>query len=464
LDKIYILDLHGNARKKENAPDGGKDENVFDIMQGTSINIFIKTGKKPEGSLAKVYHSEIFGKRKEKYAFLNENTLSTISWKNLLPHAPYFFFVPKDFSGKQEYENGFSVSELFTIFNSGIKTDRDSLFVDFDKKMLESRIKTLLSGNYDHKFTELYNIKDSSSYKLTQIIKSKIFDSKNIVVIQYRPFDWRYIYYQQGIISRPAYNVMSSLLHTGNAALVTCRNQNYETASFIAGTLCDLRCYSNPGSIGTDYVFPLYLYPDENSLDKNEKRRPNFNMDIINKIANNTGLHFTEEKENTETASGFSNTFAPIDILDYIYAVLYSNKYRTKYAEFLKIDFPRVPYPANAAQFQKLASIGSLLRNLHLMESISPDMDIAGFPVSGTNEVEKLDYKDEKVYISKTQYFENVPPEAWNYFIGGYQPAQKWLKDRKGYILSFDDVEHYQKIITVLKLTIDIQRQIDEVI
>jgi predicted helicase len=458
FDKIYILNLHGNSRKRETSPDGGADGNVFDIMQGTSISLFIKTGEKKEDAVAKIYHSEKFGRREIKYNFLYENTLSTITWTELHPEAPYFFFVPKDFSEEKKYNKGFSVTELFVVYNSGVKTDRDSLFIDIEKKRLSERITILLSGKYDDQFIEQYNIKDSSSYKLTQIIKGKKFDSKNITAIQYRPFDWRYIYYQQGIISRPAYNVMSSLLYSGNAALVTCRNQNYKTAGFITGTLCDLRCYSNPGSIGTDYVFPLYLYPDENSLDINETRRPNFNMDIVNKFAENIQLAFTGEKQDAE------NTFAPVDMLDYIYAVLHSSSYRLKYGEFLKIDFPRIPYPENAEMFQKLVSIGSLLRKLHLMEGVSPAVDIAAFPITGTNEIETLAFKEGKVYINKHQYFENVSQQAWDYYTGGYQPAQKWLKDRKGKILVFEDIEHYQKIIFVLLKTIEIQLHIDDVL
>jgi predicted helicase len=209
---------------------------------------------------------------------------------------------------------------------------------------------------------------------------------------------------------------------------------------------------------GGGTVFPLYLYPDVHSLDKTETRRPNLNPSIVRGIAAKTGLVFTAEKQADESA------FAPIDILNYIYAVLYSNTYRAKHREFLKIDFPRVPYPENAERFQKLASIGSLLRGLHVMENVSPATDTAGFPVAGTNEIETVKYKAGNVYVNKHQYFENVPLEAWEYYIGGYQPAQKWLKDRKGRVLSFEDIEHYQKIITVLKSTIELQAWIDAVI
>ena len=237
-----------------------------------------------------------------------------------------------------------------------------------------------------------------------------------------------------------------------NVGLVICRNcvvNSWELVS-IAKSIVDDSYVSNRTK-ERGYVFPLYLYPFDNT----NERIPNLNDGIISVFAKKTGLSFTAEKQNTE------NTFAPIDILDYIYAVLYNNNYRTKYKEFLKIDFPRIPYPKNAEEFQKLAAIGSLLRGIHLMENVSPAADIANFPIAGSNEVETVKYKEEKVYINKTQYFDSVPLETWEYYIGGYQPAEKWLKDRKGRVLSFEDIEHYQKIIAVLKTTVELQAQID---
>jgi predicted helicase len=181
------------------------------------------------------------------------------------------------------------------------------------------------------------------------------------------------------------------------------------------------------------------------------------NRKIVDELSKKIGLRYTEEKEETP------KTFAPIDVLDYIYAVLHSPTYRETYSEFLKIDFPRVPYPKNADQFRKLSSIGATLRKYHLLDDVEPSYKMASYPIEGSNEIEKLEYKDGNVYINKTQYFENLPFEAWNFFIGGYQPAQKWLKDRKGHTLSVDEIEHYQKIITALYKTYEIQGHIDGV-
>jgi predicted helicase len=250
----------------------------------------------------------------------------------------------------------------------------------------------------------------------------------------------------------PRENVMQHFLKGKNVGLMICRQQ--KTKGFyhclVHENIVESSFVSNKTSeIG--YVFPLYLYPDK--LYNDEKRKPNLNETIINKISELTGLQFIEEKEEAE------NTFAPIDVLDYIYAVLHNSEYREKYREFLKIDFPRVPFPQNAEQFFAQAEIGAKLRRLHLMEGVEPQSGIADFPIKGNNEIESLKYLGEKVYINKIQYFDHVPSEAWNFYIGGYQPAQKWLKDRKGRILSYDDIRHYQRIIRILKETDEIMRE-----
>jgi predicted helicase len=223
FDKIYVFDLHGSFKKRETAPDGKSDDNVFDIQQGVSINIFIKTTEKPE--LAKVYHYDFFGKREEKYRFLLEREFFSLEWRELYPESPYYFFVPKNFENQHEYKKGFSVTELFNVYNNAIKTDRDALFIDMDRGTLEKRMQRLLSGNYDAHFTEKYRVFDSGSYKLTKVMSRNHFEDNNIESIQYRPFDYRHIYYKQGITSRPAFNIMKHLKHE-NISLLTCRQQS----------------------------------------------------------------------------------------------------------------------------------------------------------------------------------------------------------------------------------------------
>jgi predicted helicase len=463
FEKIYILDLHGNSKKKETAPDGSKDENVFDITVGVSINLFIKTGKKKDGEPAKVFHYDMYGRRQAKYTYLQENTLSTIKWQELSPLPNQYLLVKKHFVNEDEYKSWFSPVDLFNVNVMGFQTHRDFFAIDFDKSLIIDRAEDFRNGKIsDEEIKVKYALSDNRDWKLTTariFIKKDTHWQDKIIECEYRPFDRRYCYFSYVTMDYPRKELLQNVLNKDNYLLGIGR-QGAAVGSmdwclaYVSKNPVDANIYRRGGI----NLFPLYIYPDDDSLDKDEKRRPNLSPPIVQEISAKTGLIFTEEKDDRE------NTFAPIDLLDYIYAVLYSNNYRTKYREFLKIDFPRIPYPENAKQFQKLASIGSLLRNLHLMENVSPVTSMADFPVAGTNEIEAVNYKAEKVYVNKHQYFENISPEIWGYYIGGYQPAEKWLKDRKGRVLSFEDIEHYQKIITVLKMTIELQAQIDEVI
>jgi predicted helicase len=274
--------------------------------------------------------------------------------------------------------------------------------------------------------------------------------------ISYRPFDNRYIFFEDKLVWRAVTKIMRHFIIGDNVGIVIGRQGQVVGSMpwnivFITKNITDINLYYRGGGV----VYPLYLYPEKGDLDEAKKRQPNLNNEIVQALTQKTRLQFTNEKTEDD------KTFAPIDILDYIYAVLHSPAYRTKYKELLKIDFPRIPYPESAEQFCRLASIGSILRKLHLMEAVSPANDKATFPIAGSNEITTLRYEKGKVYINKTQYFDNVPLEAWEFYIGGYQPAQKWFKDRKGRTLIFDEIEHYRKIITVLALTADLQRQID---
>ncbi len=452
FDRIYILDLHGNSRKNETCPDGSKDENVFDIMQGVSINLLVKTGKKKKNELGQVYQSEIHGIRDYKYKFLNDNNTASIQWKKLDFFEPNYFFVKKNFNKSIEYENGFKTNTLFAQSGSGLITDRDSLFFDDNKNNLAERIKLLLSGNFDKSFVEKYRVVDSSGYNLTERIVKAKFDINSIKECNYRPFEKKYIYYQVGLTSRPGYDNFKHMIDKENIALLVKRQYNgYDFSHvLISDKLNEVRYIEN--AFAHANVLPLYLYSDKNS-----ERKPNLNPEIVQKIADGLGLKFTNEKE------ADSGTFAPIDILDYIYAVLHSPTYREKYKEFLKIDFPRVPYPKDKETFFKLVQFGGELRQIHLLESPAVEKYITQYPVDGDNAVNKIKFLDGKVYINDTQHFAGVPEVAWSFFIGGYQPAQKWLKDRKGRNLEFDDILHYQKIIVALAETDRIMKVIDGV-
>lgn len=459
FDKIYILDLHGNAKKKETSPDGSKDENVFNIRQGVSINIFIKTGKKKPDELAKVYHTELFGERDKKYEYLNGNDLSTAGYKELTPKEPYYFFVPKDFNVQADYDKGIKIDELFKLNKAGIATGRDDLFIDIDREVLSRKLQDVLECN--DILTSKYRLKITDTYKLCTTIKTAKYSEDCFRNLLYRPFDTRYVYYDTRLLQRARYDVMKQFFNN-NVGLILSRMVlgNYEWNDvFITKDITEKGIMAMRVS-NTAPIFPLYLYEDTSTQTSffDQNRKPNLNMDIVHELEQKLGLTFTPEKEDA------TGTFAPIDILDYIYGVLHSNKYRNKYKEFLKIDFPCIPYPKNAEYFFKVAQPGKQLREIHLLESPIINEFITSYPVGGDNEVVKPGYKDNKVYINRTQYFDNVPEIAWNFYIGGYQPAQKWLKDRKGRILSYEDVIHYQKIIKALTETHTFMQQIDEII
>ncbi|MCA0365704.1 MAG: N-6 DNA methylase [Bacteroidetes bacterium] len=476
FDKIYILDLHGNAKKKEVAPDGSPDQNVFDIMQGVSINIFLKTGKKKVGELAEVLHLDLQGKRDFKYDFLAANNLSSNTWNVLKPEAPNYFLVKKDFDESGEYEKGFSLDLLFSQKSSGVETRKDSLVISEKVAVLEKIIfdfQTLESSELSIK----YKIDNKSRDWKVETAKQDILRNNPIIrKIQYRPFDTRNIIYtgnSKGINGYPMYNNFKHFIDKENIGLTYERQCviGEFTNIIISNSIVDGHILGTAFSKG--YTAPLYVYPQidiQHTLIPNTKRTPNFNKEILNQIVEKLGLAFVAEREdgnvcfannNDELRDEFKSVFAPIDLLDYIYAVLHSPAYREKYKEFLKIDFPRVPYPANAGKFWQLVKLGGEIRQLHLLESAAVNKFITKYPVDGSNVIGKPVYNEGKVYINDTQYFENVPLIAWEFFIGGYQPAQKWLKDRKDRELSFEDIQHYQKIIVALTETDRLMKEID---
>jgi predicted helicase len=465
FDKIYILDLHGNSKKKEVSPDGSTDQNVFDIMQGVSINIFIKTSLIKKNKFGEVFHYDLQGKRDFKYDYLNSNTLNTINWKRVEVSLPELFYVSKNNSLKLSYNNGFEINKIFPKGASGVKTERDSLNIHFDNYTLDELLidlKTLSSTEFRIKYNEG---KDGRDWKLEAAmsdVKNNVYKKINV---QYKPFDFRKTLYTgttKGFAAYPRNDISKHFVFNENIGFVCMRklvNTQLLSSILLTKNTIDLNFYGFQ-----TYFFPLYLYPDTNaqqSAFESAERVPNLNMEIVTKMATDMGLYFTPEESKGTTVE--TNQLTPLNILDYIYAVLHSPKYREKYKEFLKIDFPRVPYPKDQKTFFDLVDLGSQLREIHLLESPIVTKYITQYPEDGDNIVSKPLYKDGKVYINETQYFANVPEVAWNFYIGGYQPAQKWLKDRKGRELSTEDLFHYQKIIVALTKTEGIMGEIDKI-
>lgn len=399
FDKIYTIDLHGNSKKKETCPDGSRDENVFDIMQGVSINIFVKTGEKAANALGKVYHKDLFGLREDKYDFLCNHTLETTGYEELKPQAPMYFFVPKDFALEDDYSKGIKADELFVLNSMGVTTGSDK-----------------------------------------ELVSSKPYKSVDNKEYCYRPFDKQWINYDLSKIARSREKVMSHFKNY-NIALNLIKVNSATDGLFkilVTDKITDKTLLSSKDNTN---VFPLYLYTT--ALDGTEERIPNLNKDEWAKF---------------DKAVGRATT--PEELLHYIYAVLHSPAYRERYKEFLKIDFPRIPLPESEAEFVRLGELGHQLIDLHLMHNADSWPLATQFPVGGDCKVDNLkavSNKDDgysvEVYINDTQYFSGVPTAAWNAYIGGYQPAQKWLKDRKGRNLSFEDIMHYCRIIYALAET-----------
>ena len=703
FDEIYVLNLHGNARKKETAPDGGKDENVFDIMQGVSINIFVKRGKVNSDSsdatltlrkmgpgtkpLATVRYADLYGVREDKYAFLDANCLESVKWQVLAMQEPYYFFVPKDFGLQEEYEKGFKIDELMPVCNTAVKTDRDSLFVDTDKRRECEKIRVLLSGDIPSRFADGYRVVNSGSYKIRDRIVGKTFDEAYLQPILYRPFDVQWIYYDPSIVSRPGYVAMRHMLQNNLSLIVDRMSPAGVAPVFVSDGLAAHRSWTCSGMDGMETVFPLYLYEKSEAnliqVKGKAERRPNFDEAVYAKIcaavnsapdlqasanpmrneireflcgepvARLTGHEFEDVKgikalkqviydsyeqvgwcvdrsdighirltrsgindslchgfgrvkisafsvlpelilkgmvvrhsknwkgrgyesfvlvapievgaiaycafivvnsikgggyrfylhevgrlEDIKIAGGMRTGFAdcsvlsrtpgsaksvsksaghvngmkvaeelrsglapcrgevnppfgdirslahsifavngeaenfrptPEDVFNYIYGVLHTPGYREKYREFLKIDFPRIPYPKGAAEFRRIAAVGEKLVKVHLLkddEVTNPFANpYAKFAGDGDGVVEKVVFqpctsgKDSasplvgRVYVNGGQWFEPVSEEAWNFYIGGYQPAQKWLRDRKGRKLTSEDLQHYRAIIAELVKT-----------
>ena len=470
-DKIYTIDLHGNAKKKETSPDGSVDVNVFDIEQGVSINFFIKTGKKEQNELGQIFHADLYGKRDVKYDFLMDNNLKSVPFNSVVPLANSYVFKQIDETPFKKYDAGINPTELFKVNVMGFQTHRDHFAIDFDKQNIKKRALDLRNQSLTNdEICTKYSIKDNRDWKLERARKEIQSDHNwedKIINCGYRPFDNRPCYFSYVTMDYPRKELLNNFLNQENL-LIGIGRQGLAVGNieWCLATVSRNPTDANMFRRGGVNLFPLYLYPETKGQisEENAERVPNLNMEIVDKIANSVGLYFAPERPNYSEQTEESNQFYPEDILDYIYAVLHSPSYREKYKEFLNIDFPRIPYPNNQKSFWKLVELGRQIREVHLLESPIVEQFFTQYPEDGDNVIEKSMYKNGKVYINANQYFANVPEAAWNFYIGGYQPAQKWLKDRKGRALDFEDILHYQKIIVALTETDRLMKEVDNVV
>lgn len=444
FDEIYILNLHGNSRLKEKAPDGGKDENVFDIQTGVSINIFVKH-KEPKYEQAKLYYRELYGLRQEKFAALSELNLNSESWKELQPAEPYYFFVPKRSEFEGEYCSSFSLTALFLVKGLAPLTKRDRAVVHFKQSEVEKLLNDFQTKT-EIDLRSIYQLGVDTDWKLATAVKDVQENVGSLVVMNYiyRPFDVRKVAYtgNKGLFARPCFDTFGVLLHPQNIAICSTRlvRENSFRHCFITLSLADKACVCD-GS----YLFPLYKLPDgwdytpaEIVAGKTRSGKPielelNMRPEILAKLSEAVGEPVKGE-----------------EVFDYVYGILHDKEYRKKYFEFLKIEYPRIPYPQDKTEYQHYVAIGERLRRLHLMDETLNLPLITTFDVAGSNLVEKVEYDNGKVWINDTQYFNNVPTSVWDHFVGAYQPARLWLQKRKGHTLDYDDVNWYLRVCATI--------------
>lgn len=471
FDAIHVLDMHGNAKKKEKSPDGSPDKNIFDIQQGVSIIIAVRRPGKKGASLATVHHGDLWGSREDKYDSLWEGTLRHLAATKLAATGPAHAFVPRNASKLAAYERGFSLGSLFKTASAGILTARDALSIDHDKDALWARMNDIVATDVDT-LRRRYSVGDDSRSWSLQNAKADVaanLDGKRICRVVHRPLDFRWTFYTgttKGLHFFPADKVSDSLFAGDTLALLTPKQTKEQSGAFVIDTIATHKSYS---AYDITSVMPLYVTarPEKAGQKRIAElgRALNFDPKIYAAICNAAGLKPSPDAgtgDGFRTATGAARP-SEVQVFDYIYAVLHSPAYRETYAQFLKIDFPRIPYPLDPATFAIVSQKGEALRRLHLMEPAA--IGETPYPYCGegddtvTSGYPKFDKG--RVSINAQQYFDAVPAVAWNLHIGGYQPAQKWLKDRRGRILSWDDIGHYQRLVKILAETDKTMREIN---
>ena len=402
-----------------------------------------------------------------KYHTLSETDITTTDWAEIQPRSPFYIFALRDESLLAEYEHGWKITDVFPVNSTGIQTSRDDLVLDFSVDRLWARISDIRDLSLpDSTVIDKYNLREMSFWKVSEARKSLASDKEwesRFISCLYRPFDIRPLFYSSAVVHRTRDEVMRHLstqnrvLCIGRAGQVT-GSTEWDVA-FCGSKPVDLNIFYRGGG----QCFPLYLYPAEGEMQFEEGRRSNLSPEFIKAASDKLGLKFVSDGK-----GDLMETYGPEDVFNYAYAVFHSPDYRSRYAEFLRIDFPRLPLTSNKELFKALAEKGAELVSLHLMEApvLEQQRTQIKFDVAGSNVVEKVTYNEtaKHAYISKVQYFEGVPPEVWNFHIGGYQVCQNWLKDRKGRKLSYDELAHYQKIVVAIRETSRMMEEIDEVI
>ena len=499
FDAIYVLDLHGSTKKKETAPDGSPDENVFDIMPGVAILLAVKRTihALKASKTAEVYHADLWGLREHKYQQLLTREVQTTEWSRLTPQSPFYLFIPQDTDLLSEYNEGWKITGVMPLHVYGFKSHRDHFAIAVDQKTIKSRITELIRARSDDPlFATKYNLRKWNWQRASKALQNEENLWDYLDRCAYRPFDNRFMFYSNWIMDRTRPDLRQHVFRQQNLCLVCSRQistQDYH--HFYVSRLVPNDCLISNITKESNHNFPLYLYATPESTkgtlfaSQETTREPNLAPQFITDIKAQLSLRFI-----SDGCGDLSRTFGPEDVFHYTYAIFHSPTYRTRYAEFLKIDFPRLPLTSNLELFTTLVSLGADFVALHLLEDDYPaaSWNVGRFGKSPLREpittfVEGANgttmgafskskcYEDGRVYLDTSQrsscsYFDGIPEDVWNFHIGGYQVCYKWLYDRRGKkgvpgrTLTQEDIAHYQRFVVALKETIQSMAEIDEAI
>jgi predicted helicase len=463
FNQIYVLDLHGSTKKREKTPEGGKDENVFDIEQGVCISIMVRK----QGLERKVFHGDLWGKRRDKYRVCLETAFNEAPWTEIQPQSPFYLFIPQDESLRAEYERGWKVTDIFPVNGVGMTTAHDDFVIAYDKQLLQKRFSSFRDSERGKELHRLFSVNEKMGWDILKAWdKFQQYSDKNIeekiLPVTYRPFDMRYILYDDAVVWRTVKQIMRHMLMNDNLGLITNRQVNESFFHAFISNLIISDCTLSTLTKERSYLFPLYLY--NSTGDKKPNKNQNNHLFVKEPQA-----QYNERRENFAPKfrafidQKYEHHYEPEEILGYIYAVLHSPTYRRQYAEFLKIDFPRIPFVDDRRTFEKLAALGRQLVQAHLLRDIPATLKVD--VTKGSYAVEKPVYAapQQRLYFNAEQYFAPVPEDVWNFHIGGYQVLDKYLKSRKGRELSLDEKENIMNVIKVLRFTIDRMQEIDEI-
>ena len=446
FDRLYFLDLHGNSKKRERAPDGGKDENVFDIQQGVAISILVKN---PEAKEKGVFHADFWGTRGSKYESCLASTIDSVRWRKIAPSKPQYLFVARDEKKAKKYDLHWSLRDIFSESGAGITTAHDSFSIDISADELRRRFEQFKSSPRDaEKLHERFAIAKKKGWNILAGWDNlqEVSDLSTLVEsIAYRPFDNRSIFYESKLVWRVVRKIMRHMLDGDNIGIVSVRQVKAGKTwqhCFVANRLMESTCISTRTSeIG--YLYPLYLR-DEKSGVRIENLSPDFRLWID---------------------SRYGRAFSARDILNCIYAVLHSPDYRRRYADFLRADFPRAPFPQAASEFARLAQIGGALVDAHLLATPKIKIGDLARRLRGEGDLTidkcKHDAVRDRLYFNADGYFESLPREVWEFEIGGYQPLKKYLQARKGRELSMRDKDTIRAAANAIAFTIKKMGEID---